>query len=141
MIPRSVAIINQQVEYRQPLGGKGTLLALGGGQHFFVSFARGRIVVVVSRAALDVAAGQAAYQVSKAAALRLTEVMARELARHRIGVDAVLPGTMDTPANRAAMPKADRSGWLPLPEVAGVIASLLGDEPSLTGRAVVLPTP
>jgi NAD(P)-dependent dehydrogenase (short-subunit alcohol dehydrogenase family) len=101
----------------------------------------GRIVVVVSRAAVDVAAGQAAYQVSKAAALRLTEVMARELARHRIGVDAVLPGTMDTPANRAAMPKADRSGWLPLPQVSGVIAGLVGDEPSLTGRAVVLPPP
>src|ERR1700687_1573351 len=49
MMPRGVAIINQQIEYRQPLSGKGTLLAWGGGQHFFVSFARGRIVVVVQK--------------------------------------------------------------------------------------------
>jgi NAD(P)-dependent dehydrogenase (short-subunit alcohol dehydrogenase family) len=99
----------------------------------------GRLVTVVSRAALDVAGGQAPYQVSKAAALRLVEVMAVELARHRIGVDAVLPGTMDTPANRASMPKADRHDWLSLDGVAEVIAGLLRDPASLTGRAVVLP--
>jgi NAD(P)-dependent dehydrogenase (short-subunit alcohol dehydrogenase family) len=99
----------------------------------------GRMVLVASRAAVDVAAGQAAYQVTKAAALRLAEVMAAELAEHRIGVDAVLPGTIDTPANRAAMPKADPGKWLPLTEVAEVIAGLLADEPSITGRAVVLP--
>ena len=60
----------------------------------------GRIVIVASRAAVEVARGQAAYQVSKAAVLRLAQVMAAELQGHGITVNAVLPGTMDTPANR-----------------------------------------
>jgi NAD(P)-dependent dehydrogenase (short-subunit alcohol dehydrogenase family) len=99
----------------------------------------GRLVDVVSRAAVDVARGQAPYQVSKAAALRLCEVMALELARYGICVDAVLPGTMDTTANRVAMPDADRQGWLGLADVAAVIGGLLGDPASVTGRVVVLP--
>ena len=65
--------------------------------------AGGRIVIVASRAAVDVARGQAAYQVSKAAVLRLAQVMAAELQGHGITVNAVLPGTMDT----ARQPQVD----------------------------------
>ena len=97
----------------------------------------GRIVLTVGRAAVDPTAGQAAYQVSKAAAARLVEVMARELRDSGITVNAVLPSTMDTPANRAAMPDADHSRWVPLEVVAGVISWLLGVEAEATSGALV----
>jgi NAD(P)-dependent dehydrogenase (short-subunit alcohol dehydrogenase family) len=99
--------------------------------------AGGRIVVVASRAAVEVARGQAAYQVSKAAVLRLTQVMAVELQGHGITVNAVLPGTMDTAANRASMPKADRSSWVSTDSVAAVIEWLLSEAAApVTGAAI-----
>ena len=99
--------------------------------------AGGRIVLVASRAAVDVARGQAAYQVSKAAVLRLAQVMAAELQRYAITVNAVLPGTMDTAANRESMPKADRSSWVSTDSVAEVIEWLLSDAAAaVTGAAI-----
>ena len=92
---------------------------------------------MASQAAIDVARGQAAYQVSKAAVLRLAQVMAAELRGHGITVNAVLPGTMDTPANRASMPKADRSTWVSTDSVAAVIEWLLSDAAGVvTGAAI-----
>lgn len=97
----------------------------------------GRIVFVASRAAIDVARGQAAYQVSKAAVLRLAQVMAVELQGHSITVNSVLPGTMDTAANRASMPKSDRSSWVTTDAVAAVIEWLLSDAAEIvTGAAI-----
>ncbi len=99
--------------------------------------AGGRIVIVASRAAVEVARGQAAYQVSKAAVLRLTQVMAAELQGHGITVNAVLPGTMDTAANRESMPKANRSSWVSTDSVAAVIEWLLSDAAApVTGGAI-----
>jgi NAD(P)-dependent dehydrogenase (short-subunit alcohol dehydrogenase family) len=99
--------------------------------------AGGRIVIVASRAAVDVARGQAAYQVSKAAVLRLAQVMAAELQGHGITVNAVLPGTMDTLANSESMPKANRSSWVSTDAVARVIEWLLSDAASaVTGAAI-----
>ena len=89
--------------------------------------AGGRIVIVASRAAVDVARGQAAYQVSKAAVLRLTQVMAAELQGHGITVNAVLPGTMDTAANRKSMPSANRATWVSTDSVAAIIEWLLSE--------------
>jgi NAD(P)-dependent dehydrogenase (short-subunit alcohol dehydrogenase family) len=105
-----------------------SMLAWGGG---------GRIVLVASRAAVEVARGQAAYQVSKAGALRLAEVMAAELRGHRITVNAVLPGTMDTAANRESMPNADRSSWVSTDAVAAVIEWLLSDDAAVVSGAAV----
>ena len=97
----------------------------------------GRIVLVASRAAIDVARGQAAYQVSKAAVLRLAEVMAAELRTQGITVNSVLPRTMDTAANRESMPNADRSSWSTTDSVAAVIEWLLSDAASIvTGAAI-----
>ena len=99
--------------------------------------AGGRIVLVASKAAIEVARGQAAYQVSKAAALRLAQVMAAELHGHGITVNAVLPGTLDTAANRNSMPKADRSTWVSADAVAAVIEWLLSDAAAIvTGAAI-----
>jgi NAD(P)-dependent dehydrogenase (short-subunit alcohol dehydrogenase family) len=105
-----------------------SMLAHGGG---------GRIVIVASRAAVEVGRGQAAYQVSKAAVLRLAQVMAAELQSHGITVNAVLPGTMDTPANREEMPKANRATWVTTDSVAAVIEWLLSDDAAaVTGAAI-----
>jgi NAD(P)-dependent dehydrogenase (short-subunit alcohol dehydrogenase family) len=87
----------------------------------------GVIVNVASKAALAGGAGAAAYSASKAAVVRLTESLAAELRRHGIRVNCVLPGTIDTGANRAAMPDADRSGWVAPTSLAETILFLASD--------------
>ena len=76
---------------------------------------RGRIIHIGSRASLKGSANTAAYAASKAALLRLTEALAAEVATQGITVNAVLPGVLDTPANRAAMPQAKHDRWPPPP--------------------------
>ena len=85
---------------------------------------RGRIVNVSSRAVVPPAGGFIAYTVAKSAVIALTQALAHEERPHGIAVNAVLPSTMDTPANRRAMPDADRSQWVSTEAVAGVIAYL-----------------
>jgi NAD(P)-dependent dehydrogenase (short-subunit alcohol dehydrogenase family) len=90
----------------------------------------GRIAVVASLDALQGVAKRAAYGASKAAQLRLIESAAADLKGTPITLNTVLPGTMDTPQNRAAMPKADPAKWLKLEEVANVLAYLVSDAAS-----------
>jgi NAD(P)-dependent dehydrogenase (short-subunit alcohol dehydrogenase family) len=112
-------------------------LARTAAQSMIAAGSGGRIVLVASKAALDVARGQAAYQVSKAALLRLAQVMAVELQGHGITVNAVLPGTMDTVANQASMPKADRALWVTTGSVAALVEWLLSDDAGIvTGAAI-----
>jgi NAD(P)-dependent dehydrogenase (short-subunit alcohol dehydrogenase family) len=87
----------------------------------------GVIVNVAARAALAGTAHHAAYAASKAAVVRLTESMAAELKAHGIRVNCVLPGTIDTPQNREAMPQADRSRWVAPAAIADVILFLASD--------------
>lgn len=84
----------------------------------------GTIVAVASGAALHGGAGIAAYSAAKAAALRIVESLDAELGAHGIRVNCVLPGTIDTPANRTAMPDADRRTWVEPGAVAEVIVFL-----------------
>jgi NAD(P)-dependent dehydrogenase (short-subunit alcohol dehydrogenase family) len=90
---------------------------------------RGSIVVIGSRAAVQpsTSAGSAAYAASKAAVVALAQAVAAENLEHGVRLNAILPSTMDTPANRAAMPKADPSRWVSLASAAGVVAFLLSD--------------
>jgi NAD(P)-dependent dehydrogenase (short-subunit alcohol dehydrogenase family) len=81
----------------------------------------GAIVNVGSRAALAGDAGVAAYSVAKSAVVRLTESLAAEGKRDGIRVNCVLPGTLDTAANRAAMPDADPAHWVPLEALLDVL--------------------
>lgn len=85
----------------------------------------GAIVNVGSEAARTGGARGAAYAASKAAVVRLTESLAAELAGHGVRVNCVLPGTLDTEANRRAMPDADRSRWVSLDGMADAMLFLL----------------
>jgi NAD(P)-dependent dehydrogenase (short-subunit alcohol dehydrogenase family) len=100
----------------------------------------GRIVNVAAAPALGRgAANMSAYSASKSAVLNLTYSLARELGRDGITVNAIVPSTIDTPANRAAMPDADRATWLAPVEIAGVVAFLAGEAAGIvTGTAVNL---
>ena len=89
---------------------------------------RGWVVNVGSPAALGASANGGVYAASKAAVLRLTEALSAELKNEGINVNAVLPGTMDTPANRAAMPGVDPALWVTTEEVAEVIVFLASDK-------------
>src|SRR3954471_6513025 len=73
----------------------------------------GRIVNVASRVALEHPGGKLAYVTAKSALAGMTQALAAELRAEKILVNAVLPDTIDTPKNRADMPKADFSRWTP----------------------------
>ncbi|HEX5477041.1 MAG TPA: SDR family NAD(P)-dependent oxidoreductase [Burkholderiales bacterium] len=89
---------------------------------------RGKIVNVGAFAAQKGAAHMGAYIASKSAVIRLTESMAAELREQNINVNCVLPAIIDTPENRAAMPKADPARWVAPQELARVIAFLASDD-------------
>ena len=78
----------------------------------------------------DALCAEALVAAAKSGVLRLTESLADELKGEGIRVNAVLPGTIDTPQNRAAMPDADPSHWVRPEEVAEAIAFLLSDAAS-----------
>ena len=88
----------------------------------------GRIVNVGAFAAQKGAANMGAYIASKSAVMRLTETMAAELREKNINVNCVLPTIIDTPANRADMPKADPKRWVAPADLANVIVFLASDE-------------
>jgi NAD(P)-dependent dehydrogenase (short-subunit alcohol dehydrogenase family) len=87
----------------------------------------GRIVNVGAMGAVKGASGMGAYAASKAGVMRFTEALADEVKLQGITVNAVLPSIIDTPANRADMPKAHHDRWVKPQEIARVIAFLLSD--------------
>ena len=97
----------------------------------------GRLVAIGSRAAVEPGPHTSAYNVSKAALVSLVRTIAEETKAAGISANVVLPGTMDTAANRAAMPGADFSQWVQPAQVAALIVHLVSDEASqLTGAAI-----
>lgn len=87
----------------------------------------GKIVNIGAFAAQKGAAHMGAYTASKSVVIRMTEAMAAELREKNINVNCVLPTIIDTPENRAAMPKADPSRWVAPADLANVIAFLASD--------------
>ena len=88
---------------------------------------QGRMVHVAARAALEPFPGATAYIVSKAALIGLVRTLSSELEGSGVTVNAVLPSTIDTPANRRAMPAADPSKWAQPDSIAHTLTFLASD--------------
>src|SRR3954451_5621091 len=99
----------------------------------------GRIVNVAARPALEPRQGASmtAYAAAKAGVAALTQALGEEVAKDGILVNAVAPSIMDTPANRASMPKADYAAWPKVEEVAATIVFLASPQNVVTRSAVV----
>lgn len=97
----------------------------------------GRIVNVGANGAVKASAGMGPYAASKAGVHRLTEALAEELKGDGITVNAVLPSIIDTPANRADMPKADFATWVAPADLAAVILFLASEEARAVTGALV----
>ena len=97
----------------------------------------GRIVAIGSRAALDPGPGIAAYNASKAALVSLVRTVALENKDAGITANVILPGTMDTLANRKSDPQADFSRWVQPASVASLIVWLAGDQAKDVTGAVI----
>jgi NAD(P)-dependent dehydrogenase (short-subunit alcohol dehydrogenase family) len=87
----------------------------------------GRVVMIASRAVVPPAGGFIGYTVAKAGVIALMQALAQEVKDRGVTVNAVAPSTMDTPANRAAMPDVDPKGWVPVTEVAEAVAALAAE--------------
>jgi len=99
--------------------------------------ASGRIIAIGSRAAESPGAKVGAYSASKAALVSLIRTVAIENKEFGITANVILPGTMDTPANRKDMPGADTSQWVQPASVASLIVWLTGDGgKDVTGAAI-----
>jgi NAD(P)-dependent dehydrogenase (short-subunit alcohol dehydrogenase family) len=96
----------------------------------------GRIVNVGAMGALQAGSGMGAYAASKAGVHRLTEALAAEW-KGKITVNAVLPSTIDTAANRASMPRANFGKWVTPEELASVILFLASDAASAVTGALL----
>ena len=98
----------------------------------------GRIINIgAGAAAAKAGAGMGAYTASKAGVAKLTEALAEEVKDRGITVNAILPSTIDTPANRVDMPTADFSRWVPPRAIADVIVFLLSDQASAVTGALI----
>lgn len=98
---------------------------------------RGAIVCVSARAANRPFPGAAGYVTAKAAVLAFASAVAVEYADAGVRCNTVLPGTIDTPGNRAAQPDADHSRWVPPEQIAPVIRFLASDDSAPTTGAAV----
>ncbi len=97
----------------------------------------GAIVAIGSRTAIDPQPMLAAYSASKAALVSLIRTIALETKNDGISANVVLPGTMDTPANRAANPSADPARWVQPSQIAAMLVHLASPAASqISGAAI-----
>lgn len=97
----------------------------------------GAFVAVSARAALDGSAGAAAYAASKAAVLGLVRSIDAEHGPDGVRCNAIVPNVIDTPANRNAMPKSDRSRWTAPKAIGEVVRFLVSDESRAVSGAAI----
>ena len=104
---------------------------------FLVESKSASIVNIGAMGALKAGTGMGAYAASKAGIFKLTEALAEELKEKDITVNAILPSIIDTPPNRADMPKANFAHWVKPAQIADVIAFLLSDQArAITGALI-----
>ncbi len=97
----------------------------------------GRILAIGSRTAVEPQPMLGAYSASKAALVSLVRTVALENKDRGISANVILPGTMDTPINRAAIPKADPAKWVQPAQVASLLVHLVSDQASEISGAVI----
>jgi NAD(P)-dependent dehydrogenase (short-subunit alcohol dehydrogenase family) len=97
----------------------------------------GAILAIGSRTAAEPVATLGAYSASKAALVSLVRTIALEGKEYGLTANVILPGTMDTPANRSAMPQVDPSKWVRPSQVAAMLVHLASDAASQVTGAVI----
>jgi NAD(P)-dependent dehydrogenase (short-subunit alcohol dehydrogenase family) len=124
-------------DHMYALNLKTALFACQGALPYLIESGSGRIVNVGAQSALHPGSGFGAYAASKSAVHRLTESLADELKLRGVTVNAVLPSTIDTPANRRDMPKADFGRWVKPADLAAVMLFLASDEAQVITGALI----
>jgi NAD(P)-dependent dehydrogenase (short-subunit alcohol dehydrogenase family) len=119
--------LNLRPTYLMSAAAIPVLLAAGGGA----------IVCVSSRAAVQPFAGAAGYITAKRAVLAFVDALHEEYRDDNIRTNAIMPSTIDTPANRKSMPDADFDTWVKPEEIARVISLLCSDDARVTSGAHV----
>jgi NAD(P)-dependent dehydrogenase (short-subunit alcohol dehydrogenase family) len=127
----------EEFEKQFRLNLRPTYLMIQAAVPHLLSGAGGSIVCVGTRAALQPFPGAAGYISSKAGVIALAAAVAAEYKNDGIRCNAILPSVIDTPGNRASMPKADFDKWVKPAQIAGVIAWLLSDDSSPTSGAAI----
>lgn len=99
----------------------------------------GQFVLIGSRPALKAEEGKnmVAYAMSKSLVFKLSEYINETYSKKNITSHVIVPGTMDTPANRSAMPDADFSRWVPTERVAEIIDFVLSDTGKRLNKSVI----
>jgi NAD(P)-dependent dehydrogenase (short-subunit alcohol dehydrogenase family) len=99
--------------------------------------ANGRVICIGAASAAKAGIGMGPYAASKAGVAKFTEALAEEVKDRHITVNAILPSIIDTPANRADMPKADFSRWVQPEQIAELIVFLLSERASAITGALI----
>ena len=102
-----------------------------------VSAKHGKIVHISSRTGLKSDGYDSAYSASKSGLIRLVESISEEVKEHNINVNCILPSTIDTEANRNAMPNSDFSKWVKTEDLANLILFLCSDEAKVINGAAI----
>jgi NAD(P)-dependent dehydrogenase (short-subunit alcohol dehydrogenase family) len=102
-----------------------------------VSAKHGKIVHISSRTGLKSDGYDSAYSASKSGLIRLVESISEEVKEHGINVNCILPSTIDTEANRKAMPNSDFSKWVKTEDLANVVLFLCSDEAKVINGAAI----
>ena len=127
----------ETMEFLMDLNARTTFLSCQAAIPHMLKAGRGKIINIGARQGTKGLAKSGVYAMSKSAVLRLTESLSAELKREGINVNAVLPGTIDTPANRKAMPDADLSRWVTPQAISEVILFLASDSASAVHGALI----
>jgi NAD(P)-dependent dehydrogenase (short-subunit alcohol dehydrogenase family) len=102
-----------------------------------VAAKHGKIVHISSRTGLKSDGYDSAYSASKSGLIRLVESISEEVKEHNINVNCILPSTIDTEANRNAMPNSDFSKWVKTEDLANLVLFLCSDEAKVINGAAI----
>jgi NAD(P)-dependent dehydrogenase (short-subunit alcohol dehydrogenase family) len=130
-------ITDEEVDYLVGINLKSAIITLREAYPYLIENGGAGVVLVSARSAVTGGAGVVAYSATKAAVVNLALSTAHEWLEHGISVNAVLPSTMDTPANRAAMPGAEFDRWPTTRQVADVIAFLVSDRARIVSGGAI----